>query len=72
MALNNFFNNLRRRSKFKVDYATRYPNAEALLAMYSRLDFPEEALSDNETQFTSECMEEASRLLSISQLTSTA
>ena len=66
-----------------VDYATRYPDAvplknidtetvaEALLDMYSRLGFPEEVLSDNGTQFISECMEEVSRLLSIRQLTST-
>ena len=66
-----------------VDYATRYPDAvplknidtetvaEALLDMYSRLGFPEEVLSDNNTQFISECMEEVSRLLSIRQLTST-
>ncbi len=66
-----------------VDYATRYPDAvplknidtetvaEALLDMYSRLGFPEEVLSDNGTQFISECMEEVSRLLSIKQLTST-
>eukprot|EP00794_Sanderia_malayensis_P021282 gene21282-23353_t len=65
-----------------VDYATRYNDAvplknidtetvaEALLDMYSRLSFPEEILSDNGTQFISECMEEVSRLLSIKQLTS--
>ena len=66
-----------------VDYATRYPDAvplknidtetvaEALLDMYSRLGFPEEVLSDNGSQFVSECMAEVSRLLSIRQLTST-
>ena len=66
-----------------VDYATRYPDAvplknietetvtEALLDMYSRLGFPEEVLSDNGTQFISECVEEVSKLLSIRQLTST-
>ena len=66
-----------------VDYATRYPDAvplknidtetiaENFLDMYSRLGFPEEVLSDNGTQFISECMEEVSRLLSIKQLTST-
>ena len=58
-----------------VDYATRYPDAvplknidtetvaEALLDMYSRLGFPEEVLSDNGTQFISECMEEVSSYL---------
>ena len=66
-----------------VDYATRYPDAvplknidtetvaEALFDMYSRLGFPEEVLSNNGTQFISECMEEVSRLLSIRQLRST-
>ena len=60
-----------------VDYATRYPDAvplksittevvaEALVDMYSRLGAPE---SDLETQFTSECVKEVSRLLSIQQL----
>ena len=64
-----------------VDYATRYPEAvplknidtetvaEALLDMYSRVGVPEEVLSDLGTQFTSDCMKEASRLLSIRRLT---
>ena len=66
-----------------VDYATRYPDvvplksidtetvAEALFDMYSRLGCPEEVLSDNSSQFISDCMEEVSRLLSIRQLTRT-
>ena len=66
-----------------VDYATRYSDAvpfknidtetvaEALLDMYSRLGFPDEVLSDNGTQFISECIEEVSRLFSIRQLIST-
>ena len=65
-----------------VDYATRYPEAvplkkisteavaEALLDIYIRLGIPEEVLTDQGTQFMSECMEEVSRLLSIKGLTS--
>ena len=64
-----------------VDYATRYPEAvalknidtetiaEALLDMFSRVGVPEEVLSDLGTQFTSDCMKEVSRLLSIRRLT---
>ena len=66
-----------------VDYATRYPEAvplkkidtetvaEALVDLYSRVGIPEEVLSDQGSQFTSECMKEVSRLLGIKQLTST-
>ena len=66
-----------------VDYATRYPEAvplkkiiteavaEALLDIYSRVGIPEEVLTDQGTQFMSECMQEVSRLLSIKGLTST-
>ena len=66
-----------------VDYATRYPEAvllkkitteaeaEALLDIYSRVGIPEEVLTDQGTQFMSECMQEVSRLLSIKDLTST-
>ena len=65
------------------DYATRYPEAvplkkitteavaEALLNIYSRVGIPEEVLTDQGTQFMSECMQEVSRLLSIKGLTST-
>ena len=65
-----------------VDYATRYPEAvplkkintkavaEALLDIYSRVDIPEEVLTDQGTQFMSKCMQEVSRLLSIKSLTS--
>ena len=64
-----------------VDYATRYPEAvalpsidtervaEALVDMFSRLGVPEEMLTDCGTQFTSELMNEISRLLSLRQLT---
>ena len=63
-----------------VDYATRYPEAvplkkitteavaEALLDIYSRVGIPEEVLTDQGTQFMSECMQEVSRLLSIKAL----
>ena len=66
-----------------VDYATRYPEAvtlkkittevvaEAVLDTYSRVGIPEEVLTDQGTQFMSECMQEVSRLLSIKGLTST-
>ena len=65
-----------------VDYVTRYPEAvplkkitteavaEALLDIYSRVGIPEEVLTDQGTQFISECMQEGSRLLSIKGLTS--
>ena len=65
-----------------VDNATKYPEAvplkkittetvaEALLDIYSRVDIPEEVLTDQGTQFMSECMQEVSRLLSIKRLTS--
>ena len=55
-----------------VDYATRYPEAvplkkitteavaEALLDVYSRVGIPEEVLTDQGTQFMSECMQEVS------------
>ena len=39
--------------------------------MYSRLEIPEEVLSDLGTQFVLKCMEEVSRLLSIKRLTTT-
>ena len=64
-----------------VDYATRYSEAvplkkitkeavsEALLDIYSRVDIPEEVLTDQGTQFM--CMQEVSRLLSIKGLTIT-
>ena len=66
-----------------VDYATRYPEAvplkkitteaiaEALLDIYNRVGIPEEVLTDQGTQFMSECIQEVSRLLSIKGLTST-
>ena len=66
-----------------VDCATRYPDAvplkkitteavaQALLDIYSRVGIPEEVLTDQGTQFMSECMQEVSRLLSIKGLTST-
>ena len=45
--------------------------AEALLDIYSRLGIPEEELTDQGTQFMSECMQEVSRLIRIKILTST-
>ena len=65
-----------------VDYTTRYPKAiplknvqietvaEALVDIYSRLGISEEILSDQGSQFISQCMQEVSRLLSIKGLTS--
>ena len=43
--------------------------AEALLDMFSRIGVPREMLLDLGTQFTSEMMQEVSRLLSIKRLT---
>ena len=66
-----------------VDYATRSLEAvplknidtetvaEALVDIFSRLEIPEEILSDLGTQFVSDCMKEVARLLSIKQLTTT-
>ncbi|XP_033761705.1 uncharacterized protein LOC117343459 [Pecten maximus] len=66
-----------------VDYATRYPEAvplkgieaervaEALVDVYSRVGIPQEVLTDQGAQFTSDLMREVSRLLSIRQLTTT-
>ena len=66
-----------------VDYATRYPEAvplkridtetvaEALVDIYSRLGVPEEILSDQGTQFISDCMKEVCRLLGVTQSTTT-
>ena len=60
-----------------IDVATRYPHAvplksidtpsvaEALFSFFSLLGFPEEILSDNGSQFTSQMMNEFLRLLSI-------
>ena len=62
-----------------VDYATIYPEAvplkridaetvtEALVDIYSRLGIPEEVLSDQGTQFISDCMKEVCKLLGVSQ-----
>ncbi|GFO36119.1 Zinc finger protein [Plakobranchus ocellatus] len=66
-----------------VDYATRFAEAvplrkidtesvaEALVDIYSRLGVPEEMLSDQGTQFISDCMKEVCRLLGIKQKTTT-
>ena len=66
-----------------VDYATRYPEAiplkqtatidiaEALLAIYSRVGFPYEILSDLGTNFISELMREVERLISVKHKTTT-
>ena len=67
-----------------VDYAARYPEAvslknidtetvaEALLDMYSLVGVPEKVLSDLGTQFTTDCVKEVSRLLSIRRLTTSS
>ena len=59
-----------------VDYANRYPKAdplkkittaavaEALVDIYSRVGISKEVLTNQETQFMSECMQGVSRLLS--------
>ncbi|GFO47788.1 Pol polyprotein [Plakobranchus ocellatus] len=64
-----------------MDYATRFVEAvplhkidtesvaEALVDIYSRLGVPEEVLSDQGTQFISDCMKEVCRLLGIKQKT---
>ncbi|GFO44380.1 hypothetical protein PoB_007088500 [Plakobranchus ocellatus] len=66
-----------------VDYATRFAEAvplrkidtesvaEALVDIYRRLGVPEEVLSDQGTQFISDCMKEVCRLLGIKQKTTT-
>ncbi|GFS10464.1 Gypsy retrotransposon integrase-like protein 1 [Elysia marginata] len=66
-----------------IDYATRYAEAvplrkidteivaEALVDIYSRLGVPEEVLSDQGTQFMSDCMKEVSHLLGIKQKATT-
>ena len=66
-----------------VHYATRYPEAvslksidtvsvaDALLNIYSWVGIPEEVLSDLGRQLVSDCMKEVSRLLNISQITTT-
>ena len=66
-----------------VDYATRYPEAvalknistisvaEALVSIFFRVGIPQEILSDQGTQFTSNLMKEVGRLLSMKQLTTT-
>jgi len=72
-----------RRILSMVDYATRYPVtmalktieaetvAEALVTMFSCVGVPEEAFSDQGSQFTSKIMQEVGRLLSIRQLHTT-
>ena len=66
-----------------MDYATRYPEAialknidtvtvaEALFKIYSRLGIPAEVLSDQGTQFISQCMKEVCRLFGVTQSTTT-
>ena len=66
-----------------VDYATRYPEAIALKSIttkvvaealvtiynrYSRVGLPEKVRSDMGTQFTSECIQEVERLLSVKHI----
>ena len=66
-----------------IDYATRYPEAdalpsietervaEALVEMFSRVGIPDEMLTDCGSQFTAKVMKEVSRLLSLHQSTTT-
>ena len=66
-----------------IDYATRYPEAvallsretehvaEALVEILSRDGIPDEMLTDCGCQFTAEVMKEVSRLLSLQELTTT-
>ena len=66
-----------------VDMATRYPKASAipridtvtvaeeLVKMFSDIGIPNEILSDNGSQFTSDMMAEVHRLLSIKSITTT-
>ncbi|XP_065939358.1 uncharacterized protein [Magallana gigas] len=64
-----------------VDYATRYPETIALpsieterialFEMFSRIGIPREMLTDMGAQFTSALMSEVSRLISLSQRTTT-
>lgn len=66
-----------------VDVATRFPDAiplktitteavaDALVQIFSRVGIPDEILSDQGSQFTSDTMREVLRLLSVSQLHST-
>ena len=60
-----------------VDYATKYPKAvplkridaetvaEALVDIYSRLGIAEEVVSDQGSQFISDCMKEVCKLLGV-------
>nr|XP_054761218.1 uncharacterized protein LOC129267596 [Lytechinus pictus] len=66
-----------------VDCATRYPEAvalpnietttvaEALVQIFSRVGVPQEILSDQGTQFTSDLMKDIGKLLSIKQMMTT-
>jgi hypothetical protein len=66
-----------------VDYATRFPEAtplkridaetvaEALWTMWSRLGIPKTVLSDQGSQFTSQCMREVHKLLAVKGQTTT-
>ncbi|GFR73119.1 Pol polyprotein [Elysia marginata] len=67
----------------QTNYATRYAEAvplrnidtetaaDALVDIYSRLGVPEEVLSDQGTQFMSDCVKEVCRLLGIKQKATT-
>ena len=66
-----------------VDFATRWPEAvalknieaptvaEAMVGIFSRMGIPREILSDRGTQFTSEMMQEAYRVMSVRPLYTT-
>lgn len=66
-----------------IDFATRYPDAvalpaidavhiaEALIEIFSRIGLPKEIVTDQGASFTSELMNEVSRLLSVKMLKTT-
>jgi len=66
-----------------VDYATRYPEAiplreattdavaEALISIFSRVGMPSKLISDQGSQFTSECMQKVCDLLNINHAVTT-
>lgn len=54
-----------------INFATHYPDAEALVDVFSRVGVPREILTDQGTQFTSDVTKEVSRLLSLKRITTT-
>lgn len=51
-----------------IEHITTEAVAEALLVIFSRLGFSDEILSDRESQFTSQSMEEVTKLLDNTQV----